>query len=204
MHFHEFKNVVLSKLRVSTFHQKLILCGFNIRQSLDNALLDIRVILYFNQSFGHELVCFAWQNSLFLVSFCCILVVGVVVWTKNFLYRFIRGRTHLCTSWHDKMSLALMNQYREFFVQTSTPSPTMHRKLTELGKYCTSNSQPKLPLHQRISLREKSKQGQYVFVLFFQINNAYIDYAFIFINESVEDIPSERQGYTARSSEARV
>ena len=35
-----------------------------------------------------------------------------------------------------QIDLASMNQYREFFVQTSTPTPSMHQKFTEHGKFC--------------------------------------------------------------------
>ena len=34
-----------------------------------------------------------------------------------------------------------MNQYRMFLVQTSTPTPSMHRKPTEHGKYQVQNNQ---------------------------------------------------------------
>lgn len=64
------------------------------------------------------------------------------------------GRTHFSTSWHDRMSLALMNQYRKVFVQTSTPSPTMHRKLTELGKHYMLK-QPTPNKLKNISMRKK-------------------------------------------------
>jgi hypothetical protein len=41
-----------------------------------------------------------------------------------------------------------------FFVQTSTTFPTIHRKLTEHGRYCTKYNQ--LPTKSRVELEEKS------------------------------------------------
>ena len=35
----------------------------------------------------------------------------------------------------------LMNRYRMFFVQVSTPPPSMHQKLTEHGRCCIHNKQ---------------------------------------------------------------
>ena len=52
--------------------------------------------------------------------FPCSKVSGVEVWTKSILDRFIGDQTHVSTSWHAKISLALD---RKFFVQTSTSTP---------------------------------------------------------------------------------
>ena len=34
-----------------------------------------------------------------------------------------------------------MNQYRMLFIQTSTPTPIMHQKVTKYRKYCMQNNQ---------------------------------------------------------------
>jgi hypothetical protein len=53
-----------------------------------------------------------------------------------------------------KMSLALMNQYRMFFVQTSILPPRMHHKLTKHGRFCKQNNQ--LPTKPHVELNDNS------------------------------------------------
>ena len=48
-----------------------------------------------------------------------------------------------------------MNQYRMFFVQTSTLPPSMHQKISEHGKYCLQNNQ--LSTQRHIKLEDNSK-----------------------------------------------
>ena len=44
-----------------------------------------------------------------------------------------------------------LNWYRMFFVQTSTPTPNMHRKLTEYGpKFCIHNNQLPAKTHVEV------------------------------------------------------
>jgi hypothetical protein len=53
-----------------------------------------------------------------------------------------------------------MNQYRMFFVQTSTPLPRMHQKLTKHGKFCKQNNQ--LPTISHDELEDNSViEGKY-------------------------------------------
>ena len=47
-----------------------------------------------------------------------------------------------------------MNQYRMFFVQTSTRPPNMHQKLTKHGRFCKQNNQ--LPTKSRDELEYNS------------------------------------------------
>ena len=71
----------------------------------------IRVVLWYNRSFGWELVVFA--NNTFHVR-----IKDMLNW--------------VCTS---------MNLHRMFFIRTPAPIPSMHWKLTKHGKCCTQNSQ---------------------------------------------------------------
>ena len=81
------------------------------------------------------------QNFPCSASFCCVLGVNVEVWTKSILNRFIRDQTPFSTSWHVKMSWPSMHWDKKFFVQTSTPTPSMNWKLTKRAKYCIRNNQ---------------------------------------------------------------
>jgi hypothetical protein len=47
-----------------------------------------------------------------------------------------------------------MNQYRMFFVQTSTLPPHMHQKLTKHGKFYKQNNQ--LPTKSHVELKDNS------------------------------------------------
>ena len=80
-------------------------------------------------------------HTISLISFplWCALGGNVWIWMKSNLFRFIEGQTHFSTSWHFKMSLTL-NQWRMFFVQSSTLPPSMHCKLTEHGRCCMQNN----------------------------------------------------------------
>jgi hypothetical protein len=52
------------------------------------------------------------------------------------------------------MSLAFMNRYRMFFVQTSTLPPRMHQKLTKHGRFCKQNNQ--IPTKSHNELKDNS------------------------------------------------
>jgi hypothetical protein len=45
-----------------------------------------------------------------------------------------------------------MNQYRMFYVQTSTLPPRMHHKLTKHGRFCKQNNQ--LPTKTHVELKD--------------------------------------------------
>jgi hypothetical protein len=47
-----------------------------------------------------------------------------------------------------------MNQYRMFYVQTSTLPPRMHHKLTKHGRFCKQNNQ--LPTKTHVELKDNS------------------------------------------------
>ena len=47
-----------------------------------------------------------------------------------------------------------MNQYRMFFVQTSTQPPNMHLNLTKHGRFCKQNNQ--LPTKSHDELKDNS------------------------------------------------
>jgi hypothetical protein len=47
-----------------------------------------------------------------------------------------------------------MDQYRKFFIQTSTPTPSMHRKHHGHGKFCIHNNQ--LPTRTLVELKDNS------------------------------------------------
>ena len=80
---------------------------------------------------------FSIQHFPCSVSFWCVLGGNVGVWTKNTLYRFVEGQTHLGMSRGAKMSLA-PNVLR-YNLYTS---PSMHWKPTKHGKYLLQNNQP--------------------------------------------------------------
>ena len=43
-----------------------------------------------------------------------------------------------------------MNEYRMFFVQTSTRPPNMHQKLTKHGRFCKQNNQLPTKSHDEL------------------------------------------------------
>jgi hypothetical protein len=47
-----------------------------------------------------------------------------------------------------------MNQYKMFFVQTSTLPPRTHQKLTKHGRFCKQNNQ--LPNQSHVELEDNS------------------------------------------------
>ena len=63
---------------------------------------------------------------------------------NNIPYWFIEAQTYFCMPRGARMSLALKNRYRYFFVQTSTPTPSINQKVTEFGKCCMQNDQLRL------------------------------------------------------------
>jgi hypothetical protein len=78
----------------------------------------------------------------------------VEVWTENILYRFMEGQAHFGMPRGAKMSLALHEPYRMFYVQTSTLPPRMHQKLTKHGRFCKQNNQ--LPTKTHVELKDDS------------------------------------------------
>jgi len=56
-----------------------------------------------------------------------------------------------------------MNQFRMFFMQTATPPPRMHQKLTKHGKFCKQNNQ--LPTKTRVELKDNSNINIFIGLL---------------------------------------
>jgi hypothetical protein len=104
-------------------------------------------------SIGRELL-FCLQNLTCLVFFGACVEVG---------WRF-EHRTFYIGSWRTKLILTLLgmpkwvwsstNQYRMFYVQTSTLPPHMHQKLTKHVRFCKQNNQ--LPTKTHVELKDNS------------------------------------------------
>ena len=89
------------------------------------------------------------------VSFPCMFRGGVEVYIKNILFKFIEDQTHYGMR-GVKMSLHIKTQYRIFFIQTSTLTPSMHQKLTKHGKFCMQNNQ--LPSNTPVEVTDNSNK----------------------------------------------
>ena len=57
-----------------------------------------------------------------------------------------------------------MNQYRMFFVQTSTLPPHIHQEVTKHGKFCKQNNQ--LPTKIHVELEDNSIMTSFHSILY--------------------------------------
>jgi hypothetical protein len=96
-----------------------------------------RVILSFNQRFGCELLVLHANLSMF----------------HKFLVHVsegLGGQTHFGMPKSAKISVAPNEPNRMFFIQNSTPTPSMYKKLTKHGKFCMQSNQ--LPTKSLVEL----------------------------------------------------
>ena len=84
------------------------------------------LVVHIHQSFSFHLWCMLWGSLWF--------------WMNSNLFWFNEGQTYGCTSWHAKMSLTLMVQYRICLVQTSMLPESLHQKFLNHGS-CIQNHQ---------------------------------------------------------------
>ena len=70
-----------------------------------------------------------------------------------------------------------MNQYRMFFVQTSTRPPNMHLKLAKHGRYCKQNNQ--LPTKSHDELKDKSSEYLILWLIEWVLQNEIVKFYLI-------------------------
>ena len=66
---------------------------------------------------------------------------AVEVWQRTFYFGSLRVKLILARLGMPKWVWPSMNQYRMFFVHTSTPTPIIYQKLTKHANYCMQNNQ---------------------------------------------------------------
>ena len=98
---------------------------------------------------SHWLFCTQWKYVLPLVVHA-----EGSVWFDEGQSRFIEAKLKVASLDMPKWVSPSMNWYRTFFIQTSTLSPSMHRKLTKHGRSCMQNNH--LPTKSFVELEDNS------------------------------------------------
>jgi hypothetical protein len=137
--------------------KKLYLDGSFVMHCVKN----IGLTLWRNATFCREFV--SYDFPLVFPAYKTNNISALVLHTWRLCLNLNEGPTYF-SSLRAKLILALlgmpkwvwplMNQYRMFFVQTSTPPPRMHQKLTKHGKFCKQNNQ--LPTKSHDELKDNS------------------------------------------------